>query len=298
MRLVAFDFDKTLINSPLEDEGKEIWLEKTGNSYPYKGWWGRPESLDINVFNIKPFPSIYKQYKKEISTPDTYVIILTSRIEKLRPQIEAILNKNDIHVNEIDMFNDKLTKGQRILEYLKKFPDLIEINVYEDRQSDIVALKSIRNQIPENITYNIYYASNGNLVLLESTSKINNIVKEEIEKFINNDNYIYHGTHIGAGFHIQRDGKMKLFNEPYISFTSDPNVAKYYANMKGGSSGRNIILRTNLTKDFQESPKYEKNNGHEWITTKEIPVDELEINSKYGWIPLNNWDFIDNNIKK
>jgi hypothetical protein len=90
---------------------------------------------------------------------------------------------------------------------------------------------------------------------------------------------------------------MKLFNEPFISFTSKPNVANYYANMKGGSE-RGIVLRTKLTNEFSLSPKYNKNNGYEWITKKEIPIKELEINTKYGWIPLNNWDFIDKKIKK
>jgi hypothetical protein len=67
--------------------------------------------------------------------------------------------------------------------------------------------------------------------------------------------------------------------------------------MKGGSA-RGIVFRTKKTDDFIPSPKYNKNNGYEWITTKEIPVEELEINTQYGWIPLNNWDFIDKNIKK
>lgn len=42
--------------------------------------------------------------------------------------------------------------------------------------------------------------------------------------------------------------------------------------------------------------KFEKNNGHEWITLKEIPIEKLEIKTKYGWVKLSNWDFIDKEI--
>jgi hypothetical protein len=107
--------------------------------------------------------------------------------------------------------------------------------------------------------------------------------------------YIYHGTHIGAAVSIQREAKMRLFNEPYISFSSDYKVAKYYSIMKGGTY-RNVILRTIKTDDFKLSPKYNKNNGFEWITTKNIPIEELEIETKIGWIPLKKWDFIDKKI--
>ena len=81
-------------------------------------------------------------------------------------------------------------------------------------------------------------------------------------------------------------------NNQLISFTSNPNVADYYATMKGGN-GRKVILRTRLTNDFKLSPKYENNNGYEWITNKEIPIDRLEIKTPIGWVPLSKWDLID-----
>jgi hypothetical protein len=107
--------------------------------------------------------------------------------------------------------------------------------------------------------------------------------------------YIYHGTHVGAAVSIQREGEMKLFREPYISFTSDFKVARYYSILKG-SNYRCVILRTVLTDDFILSPKYMKNKGHEWITDKNIKVDVLEIETKEGWIPLKRWDFIENKV--
>lgn len=182
-RLIAFDFDGTLIDSPMPDIGKKIWKEKTGTEFPYIGWWGRPESLDMNVFDIKPFPSVLAQLNKDKSTPDTYVIVLTSRRKKLQPQLQAILDANNIIVDKLDTKYDNSEKGDRILRYLQEFPDLIEISVYDDRDSDIVAYKSIINKIPKNITFNIYLAENGDFALIDSNNKLNNIIREEIENF-------------------------------------------------------------------------------------------------------------------
>jgi len=182
-RFCAFDFDGTLIDSPEKEIGKVAWADKMGKPHPYLGWWGRPESLDLNVFDIKPFPSVLNQLKKEQTIPNTYVIILTSRMEKLRPQVQAILDVNKIHVNKLDMKRNEKTKGQRILDYINKLLDLIEINVYEDRDIDIESYESIRNQISNNITFNIYLANQGDLTLLEN-NKLINIIKEEIQNFI------------------------------------------------------------------------------------------------------------------
>jgi hypothetical protein len=295
-RLCAFDFDGTLINSPDKESGKVTWSQKMGKPHPHQGWWGRPESLDLNVFDIKPFPKVLSLLNKDISTPATYTIVLTSRQEKLRSLVQEVLDVNNIHANKLDMQRDQRTKGQKILDYSKKFRDLREINVYDDRDTDITSYEEIRNSLPEGIKFNIYLANNGELTL-----DVVNIINEEIQSFVADDGYVYHGTYDGAGYYIQRTGSMKINaannNEPFISFTSKSNVAKYYADMKGGSA-RGIVLRTKKTADFQLSPKYKKNEGYEWVTTREIPVDELEINTKYGWIPLNSWDFIDKKIKK
>lgn len=182
-RLIAFDFDGTLCDSPMPETGKKIWKEKTGSEFPFVGWWSKPESLDLNVFDIKMFPSVQNQLNRERSTPDTLVIILTSRMKKLIPQIEAVLNKNGVVVDKIDAKYNELTKGQKILEYIKHFPLLEEISVFEDRQVDIDSYLSIRTEIPEGIVFNIYLAENGNLSLIGGEPNLNQVVHEEIEKF-------------------------------------------------------------------------------------------------------------------
>jgi hypothetical protein len=185
-RLAVFDFDGTLIDSPEKETGKIEWSEKMGQPYPYQGWWGRPESLDLNVFDIKPFPSVLHQLKKEIVLPNTYVIILTSRMEKLRPQVEAVLNKNNIHVDKVDMKRAEGDKGKKVLRYVAQIPDLKVINVYEDRDTDIASYEAIRNQIPQGIEFNIYVANKGTLALTESSRSQNLlcIIQEELKKII------------------------------------------------------------------------------------------------------------------
>ena len=304
-RLVAFDFDGTLINSPEKEDGMRIWREQKGEDYTSKGWWSKPESLDTNVFDIKPFPHVLARLEKEKSIPDTAVIILTSRMERLRPQIENILKLNNIVVDDIILKEGGEGKGDILLKIARYNPDLEEIVVYDDfmdkNEAKIAEYTKIKDLLPENIKYTLYYVNNDIITPLEADNRVIDIVQEEIQDFIAGDDYVYHGTYDGAGYSIQRTGRMKINaagnNEPFISFTSKPNVAKYYADMKGGSS-RGIVLRTKKTDDFQLSPKYNKNKGQEWITTREIPIEELEINTKYGWIPLNNWDFVDRNIKK
>jgi hypothetical protein len=183
-RLVIFDFDGTLINSPEKEAGKLAWSEKMGRPHPHLGWWGRPESLDLNVFDIKPFSSVLSQLKKEQVTPNTYVIILTSRMEKLRPQVEAILDINHIHVDKVDMKRSEKSKGEKLLRYVNQLPDLVKINVYEDRDTDIESYEAIRNQIPEGIEFNIYRANQGTLILTESSRSCNVlcIIQDEIKK--------------------------------------------------------------------------------------------------------------------
>lgn len=182
-RLTVFDFDGTLIDSPEKETGKVMWSEKMGKPYPYIGWWGRPESLDLKIFDIKPFPSVLAQLKREQATPNTYVVILTSRMEKLRPQVEAVLIKNKIHADKVDMKRSERTKGQKILDYIDRLSDLVEVNVFEDRDTDIETYQAIKNQIPENITFNIFQANQGKFSLIEYESKVTNMIQEELQNF-------------------------------------------------------------------------------------------------------------------
>ena len=186
-RLVAYDFDGTLIDSPEKEWGKKIWKEKTGEEYPHVGWWGRQESLNTDVFEIKPFPTILSKLKEDMNDPDTHVIILTSRMEKLRPELENILNLNNISVDEIIMKSGRKDKGDVLLDIATYNPDLKEITMYDDfagkMEDKITELTKIKNQLPKDITYNIFYVENGRTQLMESTNILLKMIHEELINF-------------------------------------------------------------------------------------------------------------------
>lgn len=185
-KLAIYDFDGTLMDTPSPEGGKEQWSEKKGMPYPHVGWWGRAESLDTEVFDIKPFPNILSQLKKDVVNPNAYVTILTSRLEKLRPQVEKILSDNGIVVDDVLLKRGNETKGDVILSYLKKMPDLKKIDVYDDfaggEERKIKEFTNIINQIPEDIEYNIYAVEErgDSFELMESTNNVLNIILEEL----------------------------------------------------------------------------------------------------------------------
>lgn len=180
-RLAVFDFDATLVDSPEKEEGKIIWREKTGEEYPHIGWWGRKESLDTSIFDIKAFPSVLNQLNQETSTPDTHVIILTSRMEKLRSEVEKVLDMNNIFVDDVILKKGNEGKGDVIMRIVQYNPDLKEINVYDDymnkNQQKIDEYLKIKDLLPKDITYNLYFVDRGKISLLD-------IINEEIEKFL------------------------------------------------------------------------------------------------------------------
>jgi len=185
-RLSVFDFDGTLIDSPMPETGKKEWEEKTGQPYPYQGWWGRKESLDTNVFDIKPFPNILRLLKNDMADPDTTTIILTSRMEKLRPELENILRLNGIVVDELITKKGSADKGDVILRIENYNQDLKEIVVYDDfaggMQNKIAEYIKIKDKLSPDIQYHIYYVNNDKVQLMESTNILLKMINEEIHK--------------------------------------------------------------------------------------------------------------------
>jgi hypothetical protein len=194
-RLAVFDYDGSLIDTPEKEIGKKIWSEKTGRPFPYQGWWSRKESLDTNVFNIKPFPNVLAQLKKEQATPDTSVIILSSRMEKLRPEVENILDLNNIVVDDVILKYGNEGKGDVILRIADHNQDLKEIVVYDDFMDrdagKIAEYTKIKDMLSPDIKYTLYYVNNDRITLLEgidrvsfeSTNRLLGIIQEEIINF-------------------------------------------------------------------------------------------------------------------
>jgi hypothetical protein len=184
-KLSFYDFDSTLVDSPLPETGKEQWAQHYGEPYPHAGWWGRPQSLDTDVFNIDKFESIVSLAKKDIQDPSTRACILTSRLERLRPQVEKIVMGMGLYFDEIIMKSGDRSKGDVVLSEISKYPDINRVDVYDDNYDrEIVSFKLIRSQIPSHIQFNIFHVDKGNLNLIKERYNIQNIIKDEIENLI------------------------------------------------------------------------------------------------------------------
>jgi FMN phosphatase YigB (HAD superfamily) len=142
-RLISFDFDDTLFHTPKPEEGEKIWKEKTGTDWPYSGWWGRPESIDPEIFHIPLNQWVYKKYLEAVSDPDNYVILATGRLKKkegMSEHIQTILNQHNLSFDEVhlnwggDTYNFKTKLFEEKIEEL----GVHEFVMYDDRHEHLV----------------------------------------------------------------------------------------------------------------------------------------------------------------
>lgn len=135
-KISIFDFDGTLMATPEPETGMKIYKEKTGKDWPFQGWWGRNESLDMDIFDIKPISSVIADYNKERVKPNTRVIMMTGRTPKNADYVEKILNKYNITFDEYiykKASDTLLFKINKLEEMLKYYSKLKEIEIWEDR---------------------------------------------------------------------------------------------------------------------------------------------------------------------
>ena len=146
-KVSIFDFDGTLIDTELPDTGKAIWKEKTGEDYPHKGWWSKKETLDVDVFENKPFDDIVANFEVEKANPNTHVVLCTGRIIKLTTPVHKILDKYGFEFDDIILNGDRRFGGKgmdnntlaykvRVLGHMvKEFPNIEELEFWDDRAS-------------------------------------------------------------------------------------------------------------------------------------------------------------------
>jgi len=144
IKVVVIDFDGTLIDTTMPEVGKKMWKDATGEDFPHKGWWGKRESLDINIFPNETFGDIVSVFNKVKSDPNTFVALCTGRITQLANQVNAILNKHNLKFDDVVLTGDKrfnncanntLTFKINYLNSLKdQFPNLKEVEFYDDRR--------------------------------------------------------------------------------------------------------------------------------------------------------------------
>jgi hypothetical protein len=88
----------------LPNPGEKIWQEKTGEPWPYRGWWSKPETLDPDIFDTPKNEWVYKEYLKATEESDSLRILAPGRLQKvpgMRDNIEKILNRHNFSFDEI-----------------------------------------------------------------------------------------------------------------------------------------------------------------------------------------------------
>lgn len=175
-RLVCFDFDDTLFHTPGPELGKDIFLEKTGKVWPHIGWWGKPETLDLDIFEIPLNKWVNDKYIKYLKDPKTKMIVATGRLNKvkgMRENIEKIFEKNQLEFQEVHLnwggdtldFKKKLF-GQKLNE--QKYDEFI---MFDDRQEHLPHFEEWAKS--ESTKLNI------NITIVDVVNKIEKIFKPQ-----------------------------------------------------------------------------------------------------------------------
>jgi hypothetical protein len=153
-RIVSYDFDGTMCFTPGHIEGEKIWKEKTSTDWPYTGWWSKKETLDLNIFDIPVNQFVYRKYLEDMvrkeEEKDTFVLLATGRLERLRKEVEKVLNYHNLSFDMVALN----TGGDTYHFKTKLFEKLIrEYNpevfvMYDDRHEHLVKFEEWAKKQP------------------------------------------------------------------------------------------------------------------------------------------------------
>jgi hypothetical protein len=138
-RLAIFDFDGTLVDTPVPEIAKVKYESITGNKWPYEGFWSKKESLDVDMFDMPVIKSVARDYQQERDRDDTLLVMMTGRIKRLSKLVEGILASYGMTFDEYKykhgaFGNDTIQfKIGTLDEYVAKLPHLESVAMWEDR---------------------------------------------------------------------------------------------------------------------------------------------------------------------
>lgn len=158
-KIVCFDFDDTLCHTIKPEEGLKIWRDKFGTEWPHIhgdviGWWSKPETLDLDIFDTKLNDFVHSAYLDAVADEDNLVICATGRLERLREEVTTILDKFDLKFDGVflnrkgDTFRFKTELFKSMIE--KHKPD--EFIMYDDRESHLAMFEEWATTIDCKIT--------------------------------------------------------------------------------------------------------------------------------------------------
>jgi hypothetical protein len=151
-KIKFFDFDGTLVKSPLPETGKIIYQEKTGQEWPHKGWWSQPLSLDMDMFDIPSIQMVIDAYEEHRTCEETCNVMLTGRMEKLNTFVRKILDSKGLEFHEYHYNTGGSTetaKMKTISQLLKKYKYVKEVVMFDDRLEHIPIFQDFGDALVE-----------------------------------------------------------------------------------------------------------------------------------------------------
>lgn len=145
--LNVFDFDGTLMDSPLPEPGKKLYKEITGNDYPHRGWWGQTDSLE--PFDVQPIEKNRALHAKYSAIPNSINVIMTNRIPKFERIVKDKLAPFYPTFDYYDFKSGGAEKPERVLTILKNNPSIKVINVFDDMDDQISKFNEFKMTHPE-----------------------------------------------------------------------------------------------------------------------------------------------------
>jgi hypothetical protein len=137
MKLALFDFDDTLFKTPYSED----W-----------DYMDVPSSLSPHKWNFKPNKKVIADYKKEYDSRKSMTILLTNRISDVFLELKTLLDSRFVFFDEylpIQGKDGNRSKGQRVLQLLKKYPQVEEIEYWEDKDKHIADVLNVLEDFPD-----------------------------------------------------------------------------------------------------------------------------------------------------
>ena len=135
-KIAVFDFDGTLVDTPLPDAGKIAYKAKTGKAWPFEGWWSKALSLDMTIFEMPLIKSVIESYKKEKTDTSTVTVMMTGRMIKLSNEVEAVLSAKGLSFDKYiyNMGGSTIdSKIKSLDKLLVEYPNVKELVLFDDR---------------------------------------------------------------------------------------------------------------------------------------------------------------------
>lgn len=138
-KIAIWDFDGTLVDTPLPEVGKVTFETKTGKKWPHIGWWGQTDSLDMDIFDMPLINSVKEDYEVLRNDESIYKVMLTGRRDIMSTKVEEILKSHDLEFDEYHYNTGGKTETvkMRIMSMLiSKFPNT-QMILWDDRLEHI-----------------------------------------------------------------------------------------------------------------------------------------------------------------